>query len=230
LRLDAHQYFTPEHTPEHLETILKRNRFDGSIAVARNTRETALLLDIAARFEFVRGVIGCGEMEEIRGWRANQNLRAVIGQPSWPISAFEQIAAWDLPVETEDLPLALELSRKAPTLRIAIVHLGLPEARADWERAIEEAARNPRLVAKASGLITHGPKPWNAARFRPWVQHALKAFGRERFLFGSDWPRTLPDKVWKEALAAFTQAIGAQSQETREWLLGAAAARFYGIP
>ena len=156
-------------------------------------------------------------------------MRAVIGQPSWPIEVFEQIAGWDLPVETEDLPLALELSRKVPTLPIAIVHLGLPEVCADWEGAIEEAARNPRLVAKASGLITHGQKLRNAARFRPWVQHALKAFGRERFLFGSDWPHTLPDSVWKEALAGFTQAIGAQSQETREWLLGGAAARFYRI-
>ena len=129
----------------------------------------------------------------------------------------------------EDLSLAIEVGRRVPSLRVAIVHLGLPEECADWERAMEEAARNPRFTSKASGLITHGPKPWNAARFRPWVQHALAVFGRERVMFGSDWPRTLPDNVWKEALAAFTQAIGAQSMETREWLLGGAAARFYGI-
>jgi len=229
LRLDAHQYFTPEHTPEHFDSILKRNRFAGSIAVARSAQDTTRLLEIAMRFDFVRGVIASGELEEIRGWRAHPKLRGVAGLPSWPAGVFEQIAAWGLPVELEQLPLALELGRRAPSLRVAIVHLGLPEECADWERAIAEAARNPRVVAKASGLITHGPRPWNAVRFRPWVRHALAVFGRERLMFGSDWPHTLPDNVWKEALAAFTQAIGAQSMETREWLLGGAAARFYGI-
>jgi L-fuconolactonase len=229
LRLDAHQHFTPEHRPEHFETILKRNRFDGSIAVAAGARDTAQLLEAASRFDFIRGVVACGEWEEIRAWRGHSKLRGVVAMADWPVSVFEQIAQCGLPVELEDLSAAVGLGQKVPSLRVAIVHLGLPEECPDWERAIEGAACNPRFAAKASGLITHGPKPWNAARFRPWVQHALAAFGRERVMFGSDWPRTLPDNVWKQALAAFTQAIGPQSTETREWLLGGAAARFYGI-
>ena len=229
MRLDAHQHFTPEHTPEHFESILKRNRFDGSIAVAAGARDTAQLLEAATRFDFICGVVGWGEPEEIGDWHAHPKLRGVAAAPDWPVSVFEQMAAWGLPVELEDLPAAIELGQKVPSLGVAIVHLGLPEECPDWERAIEEAARNPRFAVKASGLITHGPKPWSAARFRPWVQHALRAFGRERVMFGSDWPRTLPDNVWKQALAAFTQAIGPQSMETREWLLGGAAARFYGI-
>lgn len=48
-------------------------------------------------------------------------------------------------------------------------------------------------------------------------------------MFGSDWPSCLPDAIWKETLAIFTQAIGAQSLETREDLLGGTAQRFYGI-
>jgi L-fuconolactonase len=35
--------------------------------------------------------------------------------------------------------------------------------------------------------------------------------------------------TWKEALAAFTQSIGAQPIETREKLLGGTARLFYGI-
>ena len=229
MRLDAHQHFTDEHPPEHFETILKRNRFDGSLCVSPGAHDSPRLVEIAARFDFVRGVIVRGELEEIRSWRAHPKLRGVVGLPSWPVSAFEQIAEWGLPVEVEQLPLAIEMGRRVRGLRVAIVHLGLPEECPDWERAMAEAARNPRFAAKASGLITHGPRPWNAARFRPWVRHALAVFGPERLMFGSDWPHTLPDHVWKEALAAFTQAIGPQSVETREWLLGGAAARFYGI-
>ena len=48
-------------------------------------------------------------------------------------------------------------------------------------------------------------------------------------MFGSDWPNSLPEHAWKANLAAFTQAIGAQSIEVREELLGGTAARFYGI-
>lgn len=229
MRLDAHQYFTADHTPDHFEPILKRNRFDGSIAVAASAADTPHLLEIADRFDFVRAVIGRGELEAIQSWRAHPKLRGVVGLPSWPVSAFEQIAAWELPVELEDLHMAIDLGRRVASLRVAIVHLGMPEQCADWERAIEQAAGNPRFAVKASGLITHGPTPWSAARFRPSVQHALAVFGRERVMFGSDWPRTLPENTWKESLAAFTQAIGAQSMDTREWLLGGAAERFYGI-
>ena len=64
---------------------------------------------------------------------------------------------------------------------------------------------------------------------RPYVQHALRFFGPGRLMFGSDWPNGLPTCTWKASLALFTQAIGAQSIETREQLLGGTAARFYGI-
>jgi predicted TIM-barrel fold metal-dependent hydrolase len=48
-------------------------------------------------------------------------------------------------------------------------------------------------------------------------------------MFGSDWPAGLPDTAWKASLAAFTQAIGAQTIDVREELLGGTAERFYGL-
>ena len=42
-------------------------------------------------------------------------------------------------------------------------------------------------------------------------------------------PAICPNGTWKEALAAFTQAIGPQTLETREHLLGGTARRFYRI-
>ena len=63
----------------------------------------------------------------------------------------------------------------------------------------------------------------------PAVRAALAAFGPQRVMFGSDWPTYLPVGTWKEALAAFTQAIGPQTMETREHLLGGTARRFYGL-
>ena len=48
-------------------------------------------------------------------------------------------------------------------------------------------------------------------------------------MYGSDWPSYLPTGTWKEALAAFTQSVGAQTLEDREQILGATAKRFYRL-
>jgi len=208
LRLDAHQYFTPEHTPEHLEPILKRNKFGGSIAIARDEEDTRRLVELTAKHAFIRGVVGCGEMEHPK----------LVGQ---------------LRYEVRDAAGALRLMDEEPGRRIAILGLGSPPAGGAawdaWASAMERAAVCPDVFCKASGLLSLAPKPWKADALRPCVQHVLRVFGPRRVMFGSDWPSCLPDAIWKEALAIFTQAIGAQPMEVREELLGGTAQRFYGI-
>ena len=77
MRIDAHQHFwdihrfgypwmpgeSPLHRnflPQQLETILKRNRFDGSVVVQANViiEESHWLLELASQHEFIRGVVG----------------------------------------------------------------------------------------------------------------------------------------------------------------------------
>jgi L-fuconolactonase len=208
LRIDAHQFFTPEHVPEHLGPILKRNRFEGSIAVARDESETRRYLELAERHEFIRGVVGMGGE----------------GHPKF---------AGDARFEVEDAETALRLADQNPGRRIAIVRLGAPpvgRAGGDaWAAAIERAAQCPELFCKASGLLSLVGPPWKAEPLRPYMQHVLRVFGPSRVMFGSNWPSYLPDAIWKESLAIFTQAIGAQTMDVREQLLGGTAARFYGI-
>jgi L-fuconolactonase len=107
-----------------------------------------------------------------------------------------------------------------PELPVVIHHM---------EAAAGVAAQHPNVFAKISGLITGVPGQWKAADFQPAVRATLSAFGPERVMYGSDWPSYLPEGTWKEALAAFTQAIGPQTLETREHLLGGTARRFYRI-
>jgi L-fuconolactonase len=208
LRLDAHQSFTPEHIPEHLGPILKRNKFEGSIAVARDAAETRQFLEFAARHEFIRGVVGCGGE----------------GHPKF---------VGDSRFEVEDAAEALRLAQDNTERKIAIVRLGSPpvgrEGADAWAESIARAAANPRVFCKASGLLSLVPRPWKAEPLRPFVQHVLRAFGPSRVMFGSDWPSCLPDAIWKETLAMFTQAIGPQTMDVREELLGGAAARFYSV-
>jgi L-fuconolactonase len=99
-----------------------------------------------------------------------------------------------------------------------------------WAEDIAAAARIPQVYCKLSGMITEADhQKWTADDLRPYVQHVLKAFGPDRLMFGSDWPVCKLAGSWKQVLAAFTQAIGAQPQNVRDALLGGTAARFYGL-
>ena len=79
-------------------------------------------------------------------------------------------------------------------------------------------------------MITEAdPKGWKAEDLKPYVSHVMQVFGADRLMFGSDWPVCLLAGSWKETLAAFTQAIGPQSMEVRERMLGETAQKFYRI-
>ena len=131
------------------------------------------------------------------------------------------------------LPFVARIAERFPALRIVIDHLGRPSLTAgafgEWARHLESAARYPQVFGKLSGLITDAPTQWKAEQLRPYALHALSVFGPARLMYGSDWPSYLPTGTWKEALAAFTQSVGAQTLEAREQLLGATAQRFYRL-
>jgi L-fuconolactonase len=231
-RIDSHQHFTPEYLPSLLFPILKRNRFDGSVVVVNrpSLEQSRWLLDLAAQHDFIRAVVGWADLTDpLMGNTLDEFQR----HPK-----FRGLCYWfagELPqglkvLERRGLSLdacsgfTLALAQQFPALRIAIDHVGS-------ERGIlpSAAEQYPNVFAKISGLITGVPGQWKAADFQPAVRAALAAFGPQRVMYGSDWPTYLPEGTWKEALAAFTQAIGPQTMETREQLLGGTARRFYRI-
>ena len=231
-RIDSHQHFTREYLPSLLYPILKRNRFDGSVVVASvpSVPETGWLLDLAAEHDFIRAVVGWADLADPRvGEVLDQYQRH---------SKFRGLCyAFDAELppglgELERRGLTLDVSagftlaivERYPGLRVVIDHVGTGRG-----MAAHSLARHANAFVKISGLITHAPTRWKAAEFQPAVQAALAAMGPERVMFGSDWPSYLPVGTWKEALAAFTQAIGPQTMETREHLLGGTARRFYSL-
>jgi L-fuconolactonase len=231
-RIDSHQHFTRQYLPALLYPILKRNRFDGSVVVAPvpSVEETRWLLGLAAEHDFIRAVVGWADLADPRvgdvldEYRRHPKFRGVC-------YAFEG----ELPPglgELERRGLTLDVSagftpaivEGFPGLQVAIDHVGTGRA-----MGASSLARYANVFAKISGLITHAPTRWTAAEFQPAVRAALAAFGPQRVMYGSDWPSYLPAGTWKEALAAFTQAIGPQTMETREQLLGGTARRFYRL-
>jgi L-fuconolactonase len=235
LRIDSHVCFSRPHPPEHLQAILQRNRFDGAILVV----DAHDLPAVSVQPHILGVVVRLGDALDLDRYRTHPRFRAVCCSLEHGIPAgLEELAERGIPLDVEmrpaDFPLLLRLAEALPELRIVICHLarpgfpgGLPAA---WARAMEQAARRPRISCKISGLLTElEPFPWSAAPLRPLVQHALSVFGPARLMFGSEWPLRLPEATWKESLAAFTQAIGPHSLEVREQLLGETARAFYGV-
>ena len=243
--------------PDRLERILARNRFDGSVVVQANTllAETHWLLDLASANEFIRAVVGWVDLTDPRlgsvldelqkhpkfkgvrhpvhdeaddNWLMRADVLAGLGELA------RRGLPYDLLLRPRHLPLVPRVAERAPGLRMAIDHLAKPpiaaQVREPWARDIEAASKLPQVYCKLSGMITEAdPKSWTAGHLRPYVSHVMRIFGPDRLMFGSDWPVCLPAGAWKEALAAFTQSIGAQPIEVREKLLGETARRFYGI-
>lgn len=203
--------------------ILDRNRYEGAVlsTLTDHAGETEWLLEQKAQHAWIKGVIGA-PVSGVCGVRRR----------------FDEL---DAPVDSRlpiDLIITPDQLARAPEAiggrRVALVNLGgatyTAQEFASWSAAMRPLAALPNVVVKISGLINEaGGNGWNSAVYRPYVQLLLREFGPRRLMYGSDWPNCMKTGTWKESLAAFTQALGAQPQETRDWILGQTAASFYGV-
>jgi len=241
--------------PGGLARILERNRFEGSVAVQATTSlaETRWLLELAEANEFIRGVVGWVDLTDPRLGDALDDLqrhpkfkgvRHPVHDESddeWLLRpdvavGLAELAQRDLPydllIRPRHLTQVMRIVDRAPELRMVIDHIAKPmiatQSLEPWARDLEAVSKLPQVFCKLSGMITEA-ESCDALRLRPYVAHVMRIFGPDRLMFGSDWPVCLLAGSWKEALAAFTQSIGAQSIEAREKLLGGTAQKFYGI-
>ncbi len=246
MRIDSHQHFSARYTPGILSSILTRNRFDGSVAV--DAADTRGLLALSSQHDFVRAVVGAFDLELLDEFQRHPKFRGVRarGIPDDVKELEHRALTLDLDVQPDDLPGVARLAERAPALRLILVHT--PKESGDAPGDLRESNNPSREVgASPHSFTAPSGSGWpdlaqfpnvfvkltrlgsNVPLIRPYVQHLLAVFGPTRLMFGSDWPSALPDRGWKESLAAFTQAIGAQTIETREQLLGGTAVRVYGL-
>lgn len=237
MRIDAHQQFSGNYLPDHVERILRRNRFDGLIAVQRtqSVGETRWLLELAARYPVILAVIGWLDRAVLDEFQGEPKFKGV-----WQDAAGATVEglcdlarrglACELVAGPDELDRVRWAAEAVPDLRIVIPHMGKPRMAegdyAGWAEEVERIAGEcPQVTVKLSRLLPPG-----MPALRPYLQHLLRVFGPDRLMFGSDWPFCLQAAdTWKMVLATFTQALGPQTMEVRAKLLGGTAQRVYRL-
>lgn len=245
------------YLPADLQPILEANRFQGTVLVQANTRieETHWFLELAAENPWIFGVVG---WVDLTSQHLGETLDRLQQHPKFKgvrhpvhdeedarwilrddvLSGLAELARrglpYDLLIRPIHLPLIPLIVERVPALRMVIDHIAKPfiaDRHMDgWRHEIAAAAEFPQVYCKLSGMITEAdPMNWKPDDLRPYVQHVLNVFGPERLMFGSDWPVCKLAGNWKQVLAAFTQACGAQSQQVRDCLLGDTASAFYRL-
>ena len=177
-RIDSHQHFTREYLPSLLFPILKRNRFDGSVAVVNvpSVEETRWLLGLAAEHDFIRAVVGWADLADPRVGEVLDEYQRH--------AKFRGVCYWfegDLPRglgEVSRRGLTLDVSAGYtpaiadgfPALRVAIDHVGTrrgpdPSSAAQYGERLRE---NQRPDHRCAHQVEGGGTPAGGAGGAGW--------------------------------------------------------------
>ena len=99
---------------------------------------------------------------------------------------------FDICILHHQMPNAIRMVQECPKVRFVLDHIGKPGIKAGlldpWRRHIKELASLPNVSCKISGVMTEADhKDWTREELKPYIAHAIEAFGFDRILFGGDW-------------------------------------------
>lgn len=136
----------------------------------------------------------------------------------------------------DHIKCVLTLGNEVPGLKMVFDHLNQPpvpgKPLGEWATLLEEAAQNPNVYAKISGLgLATGLEDWHADHLRPAISFALATFGADRCMLGGDWPVALLAGdyayTWQQYQTVLSTLL--KTQEAKEAVRTGTAARFYGL-
>lgn len=271
MKIDAHQHFwkfdpikyfwVPEGIrkdffPEELHPVLKKNGFDGCIAVQsdQSEEETVKLLELANLHSFIKGVIGWVDLEDeevvdrldlysrdpaFKGVRHTvwDKRGEFMNAPNFQrgIAKLKNFGlTYDILVFDYQLEAAVDLVRTFPEQKFVLDHMGKPQILGgmsnDWKRNIKELGRYDNVFCKISGLVSQTDKQdWESSEFFPFLEVITTAFGTERLMFGSDWPVCLPMASYTEVVEIVAGFFKDFSEAEKEKIFGMNAIEFYNL-
>lgn len=247
-------------TPDDLRPLLAETGVDCTVLVQTRSslQETREFLALAARTDFIAGVVGWVDLtdpdvdatvQELKAGPGGNKLVGIRHQvhdepnPEWllredvrrGLRAVEEAGlAYDLLVRTRELEAALQIARRFPNLRFVVDHIAKPPIKAGqidaWSEAMAPFAGLDHVECKLSGMVTEADwSRWKPDDLVPYVRRVLEWFGPDRLMFGSDWPICLLAASYRAVFDACIYALGDLPADARARIFGETALRFYHL-
>lgn len=240
--------------PDDLLPLIEGSRITRTVLVqtVSSVRETGEFLTLASKHDFIAGVVGWVDLTDRSAARTIGQLQAgpagnrLVGirhqvedeaDAEWLLQPDVQrgIAAaghaglaYDLLVRTRQLHAASETVRRNPNVQFVLDHCGKPRIDTPdraWKDAMARLAELPNVACKISGLVTEADwNTWTIEQIAPYIELVLRWFGRERCMFGSDWPVCLLAASYEQVVDIVRQVAGDD-----EDVFGRTAERVYGL-
>jgi len=220
-----------------IEVLLERHKISGCILVQTINRldETLDMLALSDQHIFIKGVVGWVDFEspdvekQLDSLSKHQKFRGVrpmvadIEDINWLLRddvdrSLSLLGKYrltlDALVTTKHLPNLLKVLVKHPDLRVVIDHGAKPAIQSgnvkDWKEKIKLIAGETNAVCKYSGLLTEAKKHATLDDLRPCLDWMTEWFGKERIMYGSDWPvleMCSHYSVWQHMLDVYTESF-----------------------
>ena len=201
---------------DDLQPLMAQAGVDATIIVqaAPTLAESDYMLDIARNTPWILGVVGWIDLEAADAVKEVQRragdplflgvrpMLQDLADPNWILQAklapvLNAIATeglvFDALILPDQIAAITELAKRHPQLSIVLDHAAKPQfgdadAMAKWVSEIEKLAVLPNVTCKVSGLLTELKAGGSRDDIVRAVGVLFDLFGRERLLWGSDWP------------------------------------------
>lgn len=243
--------------PSDLEPMIRSSGVTGVVTVQARQKleETHWLLELAATYHFIKGVVGwvpliAKELPKIMEVLApNTRLKGVRhvlhDEPdddymlrddfNLGIAVLHQFnLIYDILIFERHLPQTIEFVDRHPHQIFVVDHIAKPRIAAGilepWRKNIRELAARPNIYCKLSGAVTEADhRSWRDADLRPYVDVVLECFGPQRLMFGTDWPVCLLASPYARWVKTVEAMIGSLSDDERDAIWSGTAIKVYGL-
>lgn len=245
------------YLPEHLKPYLETSKINHTIVVqaAPTVDETEYLLDLADNEPSIVAVVGWLDLESKRFPEMLAQLRKrpkfagirpmlqdleddYILRPA-VLESLKKLEQQQFPIDLlikpAQLPFVVKALESVPALRAVVDHLAKPNIAEGvlepWGEQLERLAQFSNVYCKLSGMVTEAVhKQWSTEQFIPFIHHAVRSFGVERIMFGSDWPVCLLSADYAETVTLLERTLpGWMGEHELQLVFGKNAAAFYRL-
>ncbi|MGO1078967.1 amidohydrolase family protein [Inquilinus sp. CA228] len=143
---------------------------------------------------------------------------------------------YDLVPKPPHLPAVLRTVADFPDLRFVLDHIAKPDIKGGgfepWAALMRGfAIHRDHVWCKLSGMITEADwEHWSPDDLKPYVAEALRIFGVDRCMFGTDWPVCLVAGSYGQVVRALRSCLEHLTEAERDQIFGRSAIEAYRLP